>query len=171
MWSRDYIVCRSKPIQSFSRPFTVNSPLHLKSWYHIPANTRRDLLRISSTAETGYNARNTPQPQSASSGFQGLGGGALNKLFAKCINFALLAAMQNVIHLPCLPLCIEFRMNPSHLLCRSTSKLTIDRIRPHYLSGRRCGVQAYRHRCQRLVCREGREPGRLGIREKQRDSV
>ena len=44
----------------------------------------------------------TPQPQSASSGFQGLGGGALNKLFAKCINFALLAAMQNVIHLPCL---------------------------------------------------------------------
>ena len=36
----------------------------------------------------------TPQPQSANSGFQGLGGGALNKLFAKCINFALLAAMQ-----------------------------------------------------------------------------
>jgi hypothetical protein len=32
-----------------------------------------------------------------SAGFQGLGGGALNKLFAKCINFALLAAMQNVI--------------------------------------------------------------------------
>jgi len=27
-------------------------------------------------------------------GFEGLGGGALNKLFAKCINFALLAAMQ-----------------------------------------------------------------------------
>jgi hypothetical protein len=39
-----------------------------------------------------------------SAGFEGLGGGALNKLFAKCINFALLAAMQNVIHLPCLPL-------------------------------------------------------------------
>ena len=46
----------------------------------------------------------TPQPQSASSGLQGLGGGALNKLFAKCINVALLAAMQNVIHLPCLQL-------------------------------------------------------------------
>jgi len=38
-----------------------------------------------------------------SAGYEGLGGGALNKLFAKCINFALLAAMQNVIHLPCLP--------------------------------------------------------------------
>jgi len=28
-----------------------------------------------------------------SAGFQGLGGGALNKLFAKCINFALLATI------------------------------------------------------------------------------
>ena len=32
-----------------------------------------------------------------------IGSGALNKLFAKCISFALLTAMQNVIHLPCLP--------------------------------------------------------------------
>ena len=43
-----------------------------------------------------------------SAGFEGLGGGALNKLFAKCINFALLAAMQNVIHLPCLPQCRHY---------------------------------------------------------------
>jgi hypothetical protein len=47
-------------------------------------------------------AHHTTTAQSA--GFEGVGGGALNKLFAKCINFALLAAMQNVIHLPCLPL-------------------------------------------------------------------
>ena len=44
----------------------------------------------------------THQPQSTSSGFQGLEGRARIKHFAKCINFALLAAMQNVIHLLCL---------------------------------------------------------------------
>ncbi len=32
-----------------------------------------------------------------SAGFEGLGGGALNKLFAKCINFALLAATFSLI--------------------------------------------------------------------------
>lgn len=37
----------------------------------------------------------THQPQSTSSGFQGLGGGARNKHFAICINFALLATTQN----------------------------------------------------------------------------
>jgi hypothetical protein len=75
----------SKMRQSFSNYslYTPNLPLHLKSRYHKPTNRCRGFLRVSVKTETGYNARNTPQPQSASSGFQGLGGGALNKLFAK----------------------------------------------------------------------------------------
>jgi hypothetical protein len=32
-----------------------------------------------------------------SAGFEGVGGGALNKLFAKCINFALLATIDSSI--------------------------------------------------------------------------
>ena len=37
--------------------------------------------------------RNTTQPQSASSGFQGLGGGAYQQAFAKLSKFALLATI------------------------------------------------------------------------------
>jgi len=51
--------------------------------YHKPINRRRGLLCISAKAETGYNGRNTPQSQRASSGFPNAVGRQGSKLGAE----------------------------------------------------------------------------------------
>jgi hypothetical protein len=70
------------------------NPCADKNWHQKRTNRRRGIFLFSFTSESRRYRNLTPQPQHFCAGFQGLGGGALNKLFAKCINFALLAAMQ-----------------------------------------------------------------------------